>query len=90
MGASEFQVFSKGEVGRMHVLAHRLTDEGQYALGHRFLGDWLEGQRGAWTASRRPPARRRSCCVEILGDRDRYLVSVPVYRHQIDTCVDCR
>lgn len=47
MGASEFQVFSKGEVGRMHVLAHRLTDEGRYALGHRFLGEWLDGQEGA-------------------------------------------
>lgn len=45
MGANEFQVFSKGEVGRMHVLAHRLTDERRYELGHRFLGDWLEGRK---------------------------------------------
>jgi hypothetical protein len=47
MGANEFQVFSNGEVGQMHVLAHRLTDEGRYELGHRFLGDWLEGRQSA-------------------------------------------
>jgi len=45
MGANQFQVFSKGEVGRMHVLVHRLTDERRYELGHRFLGDWLDGAR---------------------------------------------
>ena len=45
MGASEFQVFSNGEVGRMHVLAHRLVDEQRYALGHRFLGEWLDGRK---------------------------------------------
>jgi hypothetical protein len=47
MGASEFQVFSRGEVGRMHVLAHQLTDERRYELGHRFLGDWLDGRKEA-------------------------------------------
>jgi len=47
MGANEFQVFSRGEVGQMHVLVHRLTDERRYELGHRFLGDWLEGRKGA-------------------------------------------
>ena len=46
MSANEFQVFSKGEVGRMHVLAHELTDQGRYELGSRVLGDWLEGKRG--------------------------------------------
>ena len=46
MGANEFQVFSNGAVGQMHVLAHRLTDERRYELGHRFLGDWLEGREG--------------------------------------------
>lgn len=45
MGANRFQVFSDGEVGRMHVLVHRLTDERRYELGHRFLGDWLDGAR---------------------------------------------
>jgi hypothetical protein len=46
MGANEFQVFSDGEIGQMHVLAHRLADEARYELGHRFLGDWLEGRKG--------------------------------------------
>jgi hypothetical protein len=46
MGTNEFQVFSNGAVGQMHVLAHRLTDERRYELGHRFLGDWLEGREG--------------------------------------------
>lgn len=45
MGAREFQVFAEGEVGRVHVLVHRLTDESRYELGHRFLGDWLEGRK---------------------------------------------
>ena len=45
MGANRFQVFSEGEVGRMHVLVHRLTDERRYELGRRFLGDWLDGAR---------------------------------------------
>ena len=45
MGANEFQVFSNGAGGQMHVLAHRLTDERRYEFGHRFLGDWLEGRK---------------------------------------------
>lgn len=49
MSANRFQVFSKGEVGRVHVLVHRLVDEGRYELGHRFLGDWLDGQNDAYT-----------------------------------------
>lgn len=46
MGANQFQVFSKGEVGRMHVLAHQLTDERRYELGHRVLGEWLDNRKG--------------------------------------------
>jgi hypothetical protein len=46
MSAKQFQVFSKGEAGRMHVLAHELTDQGRYELGHRVLGEWLEGKKG--------------------------------------------
>jgi len=46
MGASQFKVFSRGEVGQMHVFAHELTDQGRYALGHRVLGEWLDGKRG--------------------------------------------
>ena len=46
MSANEFQVFSRGEVGQMHVLVHQLTDQRRYELGHRVLGDWLDGRKG--------------------------------------------
>lgn len=46
MGGKQFQVFSDGDTGRMHVLAHRLVDEHRYELGHRVLGEHLEGHRG--------------------------------------------
>ena len=46
MSAEKFQVFSRGEVGRMHVLAHELTDQGRYELGYHVLGEWLEGKKG--------------------------------------------
>jgi hypothetical protein len=52
MGANRFQVFSKGEIGRMHVVVHRLTDERRYELGHRFLGDWLDGTSSESTHSK--------------------------------------
>lgn len=42
-----FRVFSRGALGEMHVLAHHLTDEGRYRLGHDVLGAWLEGHDGA-------------------------------------------
>ena len=41
-----FRVFSHGAHGEMHVLAHRLTDEGRYRMGHDILGAWLEGKDG--------------------------------------------
>jgi len=49
---SGFGVFSHGDAGQAHVMAHRALDEGRYELGHRLLGTWLEGREGSgsdWT-----------------------------------------
>jgi len=43
---SGFEVFSQGETGYAHALAHRLFDSGQLPLGHRLLGEWLAGHQG--------------------------------------------
>jgi len=45
--ASGYVVFSAGEAGAAHVLAHRLLDEGQIKRGHERLGAWLDGRKGA-------------------------------------------
>lgn len=45
--ADGHRIFSRGDVGRMHVIAHRLSDEGRMAEGHRVLGEWLDGRHGA-------------------------------------------
>ena len=41
-----YAVFSAGDTGAAHVLAHRLFDAGRIAEGHRRLGDWLRGRTG--------------------------------------------
>jgi len=49
---SGFGVFSQGDAGQAHVMAHRMLDEGRHELGHRLLGAWLEGRDGSgsdWT-----------------------------------------
>jgi len=49
---SGFGVFSHGDAGQAHVMAHRMLDEGRHELGHRLLGAWLEGRDGSgsdWT-----------------------------------------
>jgi hypothetical protein len=43
---SGYAVFSAGEVGRMHALAHQRFDEGEIVLGHCQLGEWLDGNEG--------------------------------------------
>lgn len=44
--ASGFKIFSTGEPGQAHVLAHRMLDQGRYGLGHELLGTWLDGRSG--------------------------------------------
>ena len=49
---SGFGVFSHGDAGEAHVMAHRMLDEGRHELGHRLLGAWLDRHKGAgsdWT-----------------------------------------
>jgi hypothetical protein len=43
---SGFGVFSHGDAGQAHVMAHRMLDEGRHELGHRLLGAWLDGRDG--------------------------------------------
>jgi hypothetical protein len=44
---SGFGVFSEGDAGQAHVMAHRMLDEGGHELGHRLLGAWLDGRDGS-------------------------------------------
>ena len=49
---SGFGVFSHGDAGEAHVMAHRMLDEERHELGHRLLGDWLSRNSGTgsdWT-----------------------------------------
>lgn len=45
--ASGFAVFSHGDSGAVHVMAHRLLDSKRIALGHRLLGEWLDRRAGS-------------------------------------------
>lgn len=44
---SGYVVFSKGDVGAAHVMAHELLDSGRLELGHELLGRWLTGRTGS-------------------------------------------
>jgi hypothetical protein len=44
---SGYVVFSHGDIGVAHVIAHRLLDTGAVALGRETLGQWLAGRRGS-------------------------------------------
>ncbi len=43
---SGYAVFSQGEMGAAHTLAHRMFDSGRLQLGHRLLGEWLACHQG--------------------------------------------
>ena len=45
--ASGYRIFSSGDCGTAHVLAHHMVDTGQYALGHELLGGWLDSHTGS-------------------------------------------
>jgi hypothetical protein len=47
LDASGYEVFSDGDQGAAHVLAHRMVDTGQYELGRQLLGGWLDGHTGS-------------------------------------------
>lgn len=44
--SSGYAVFSEGETGAIHVMAHRMLDNDQVSRGHSLLGDWLSGRNG--------------------------------------------
>jgi hypothetical protein len=44
---SGYTVFSDGDIGSAHVMAHRLLDAGDIALGRKRLGQWLAGREGS-------------------------------------------
>ncbi len=49
---SGFGVFSDGDAGQAHVMAHQMLDQGRDELGHRWLASWLathDGQGSDWT-----------------------------------------
>lgn len=49
--ARGYEIFSRGETGQAHALAHRVTDSKQWTLGHQLLGEWLRthnGQGSEW------------------------------------------
>lgn len=41
MDCSGYPVFSQGDQGAAHLMAHRLLDAGRHTEGHRALGGWL-------------------------------------------------
>jgi hypothetical protein len=43
---SGYTVFSAGDAGAAHVMAHRMLDENEIELGHQMLGQWLEDRTG--------------------------------------------
>lgn len=45
--AGGFTIFSAGDLGAVHAMAHRMHDEGRIEEGHRRLGAWLDGRSGA-------------------------------------------
>lgn len=47
-----YAMFSTGEEGNIHVIAHRMLDAGRNELGRQLLGTWLDGHSGIgseWT-----------------------------------------
>jgi hypothetical protein len=45
--ASGYEIFSEGDTGAAHVLAHRMADTSQYELGRCLLGQWLASHTGS-------------------------------------------
>jgi len=45
--AANYEIFSNGDLGAAHVMAHRLVDENKYVLGHKMLGQWLSSHTGS-------------------------------------------
>ena len=44
---SGYELFSHGDQGAAHVLAHEMVDTAQYERGRQLLGSWLDGRTGS-------------------------------------------
>jgi hypothetical protein len=44
---SGYAMFSQGDLGAMHVMAHRMLDSRQYETGYVILKAWLSGRNGS-------------------------------------------
>jgi len=44
---SGYTVFSEGDLGAAHVIAHRMLDENRIELGHQHLGEFLQSHSGS-------------------------------------------
>lgn len=44
---SGYTIFSAGDAGAAHVMAHRTLDENRIVAGHRLLGEWLQNHTGS-------------------------------------------
>lgn len=44
---SGYTIFSSGDAGDAHVMAHRMLDENRIELGHQLLGEWLQKHSGS-------------------------------------------
>jgi len=44
---SGYTVFSAGDAGAAHVMAHRMLDENNIEVGHQLLGEWLQNHSGS-------------------------------------------
>lgn len=44
--AGGYALYAEGDLGAIHVFAHRMLDEGRIRLGHRVLGRWLAHRSG--------------------------------------------
>ena len=45
--SSGYQLFSDGDAGNIHVIAHRMLDIDRNERGRQLLGDWLDGHTGS-------------------------------------------
>jgi hypothetical protein len=43
---SGYRIFSEGDIGHAHAMAHELFDQGLPEQGHRLLGRWLDAHSG--------------------------------------------
>ena len=43
---SGYEIYSEGDLGEAHIMAHQMLDQGRLEEGHQWLGEWLKGRTG--------------------------------------------